>query len=407
MAPELTLTLLALSVALSFWAPLRRIHRALGLGHLAATGHAYLLLGAVAALLTLGPTQEHLSGDLAPVLGFVAAWVGFAAGMRFDRRVLRPLPARAWIIALAPAVTAAVTVGGASAALLLAADVPPTEALAAALVLAAAAASSGPTLVALLRGRRAGRDPAVRARLAMAELSAGLDDLLVILLATLAFAFLRPPDAPLSPALLTLASLGAGVGLGGVAWLFLGGRASEDERLLLGLGMLLLTAGFATWLALSPASVAALAAITLVNLPGERGQLLFAAIRRVERPAVVILMTILGFDTVGPQPWLTLPLIATLTLLRLAAKHAAGDAVAGPPLPGAPGLHPNRGWALALAPQGALGLVVALSFFGLWHDATARSVLTAIAVAALINELLAPWLLSRALRAPDPSEDHP
>lgn len=407
MALEVALTIIALSVALSFWTPLRRVRRALGLGHLAATGHAFLLLGVLAGLVSLGPAQGRLSAELTPILSFATAWVGFAAGMRFDRRVLARLPARAFAVALAPAAAAALLVGPASAALLYAAAVPATEAAAAALVLASAAASSGPTLVAVLRTRRAGRAPEVRARLAMAELSAGLSDLLVILLASVAFILLRPADAPFNYALLTTASLAGGAVLGLVTWLFLGGHASDDERLLLGLGMLFLTAGFATWLELSPASVTAVAAITLVNLPGERAQSFFAAIGRVERPAVVILMTIIGYDVVGPQSWLTLALLAAFTVLRLVGKHAAGNALAGPPLRGAPGLHPGRAWALALAPQGALGLVVALSFFGAWNDVPARSVLTAVAGAAVINELIAPWLLARAVRARARIEDAP
>jgi hypothetical protein len=42
--------------------------------------------------------------------------------------------------------------------------------------------------------------------------------------------------------------------------------------------------------------------------------------------------------------------------------------------------------------------MIAVTFFGVWHDATARSVLAAIAGAAILNELVAPWLLWRTVR---------
>src|SRR5690606_5812532 len=144
-----------------------------------------------------------------------------------------------------------------------------------------------------LRSRRAGRAPRVRARLAAMELSAGVDDLVAVALAVVAFSLLRPETAGFSHVVFALVSIGGGVLLGRATWLSLGGRASGAERLLLGLGMLMFIAGFAGWLHLSPASVAAVAAITVVNLPGDRSRRLFDTIRRVERPAAVTLMTVI------------------------------------------------------------------------------------------------------------------
>ena len=396
MRAALALALLALAVAVLYWAPLRRLRAALGLAHLVGTGHAFLVFGAIIGL-ALGDEHHQLSADVAPIVGFVAGWVGFAVGMRFDHRVLRTVPPRAWGMALAPALAAAAAVAAASLGILLAVAIRPVEALAAALVLGAAAASSGPTLVAVLRTRRAGRATGVRADLKLIELSAGVDDLLVILLATLAFSLLRPAAEAFTHGVFTLASLFGGVLLGLITWLFLGGRATDDERLLLGVGMLMFSAGCAAWLHLSPASVAAVAAIILVNLPGDRGHRLFEVVRRVERPAVVILMTFMGFSAVGSLSWVLWPLVAAMTLLRALAKLLAGAAVAGP-IPTTHGVVAGRRWALGLVPQGTLGLMIVVTFFGVWDDATARTVLAAVAVASLLNELVAPWLLLRVAR---------
>ncbi|TNF26500.1 MAG: hypothetical protein EP329_21195, partial [Deltaproteobacteria bacterium] len=122
METGVALAILVVALAVVYWAPLRRLRSALGVAHLVATGQAFLVLGVVAGL-ALATEQQRLTVELTPVVGFIAAWVGFAAGMRFDRRVLAPLPARAWLVALLPAVAAALVVAGASVGVLVAAGV--------------------------------------------------------------------------------------------------------------------------------------------------------------------------------------------------------------------------------------------------------------------------------------------
>jgi hypothetical protein len=397
---------LVLLLALTYWAPLGRVRRALGVAHLIGTGHAFLVLGYVTGLPVDFEDKQALARDLAPIVAFVAGWVGFATGMRFDLRVLRAVPARAFAIALLPSLGAAVAVAAASLALLWNQGATSGAAAAAALVLAAAAASSGPTLAAAVRARRAGRVPAARATLRMIEFAAGIDDVIVVVLAVLAFALFRPMAEPLAPAALIGIGVAGGVVLGLATWLFLYGRASDDERLLLGLAMLALVAGFGAWLFLSPAAIAFVAAFVVANLPGQRAALLIAAVRRVERPAAVILMAVIGFFAAGPVTWHVAPLIGILTVLRALAGLLAGGLHEGP-VPGAPGLATARGWSLGLTPQGILGLMVILDFFDVWQDDLARTVLAAVAASSLINELIAPRLLLRALQAIRPVQAGP
>lgn len=388
--------IVAAAVALTYWAPLRRFKAALGVAHLFATGHIFLLFGVVVGLI-IGDDGGALWSFVKPIVGFVVGWIGFSAGMRFDRRVLGHLPRRVWLVALAPHAAAGLAVAGASVALLIYAQVELYAAIASALVLGAAAASSGPTLIAVLRSRRAGRDREVRTSLRMMELSAGVDDLVVIALALAAFTVMQPADAHLSHAAFAAVSIGIGAALGAITWLFLGGRTTDEERLLLGLGMLALVAGIAGWLQMSPASVAAVAGITLVNLPGSRGELLFVAIRRVERPAVVILMTIVGFDVIGPSSWVFFPLFGLMVALRMGVKLGVGELVSGP-ITSASGLTAQRGWSLGLVPQGTFGLLVAVTLYDVWQENTGRAVLAAIAAAGLVNEVIAPALLWRGVK---------
>ena len=391
------IVVLLLVLAATFWRRLGRVRTALGLGYLLSTGHVFLIFGYLLGL-AFGEQSASLDKSIAPIITFVTGWVGFATGMRFELNVLRAVPRRAFSVALVPAVAAAAVVGPACYALLALTGTEQTRALGAAMVLAAAAASSGPTLAAILRTRRPGRSAQMRSTLRMVELSAGLDDVIVIMLAVLGFALFRRVDEVVSPVGQVAMSAGGGALLGVVTWLFLGGRAAEDERLLLGLAMLAFTAGFASWLMISPAAVTAISAVVLANLPGGRIAQLFQAVRRVERPAVVILMTVIGFRIAGPLGWQVAPLVVFMTLLRMAAKYTSGQMVAGPII-GAPGLVAGPGWAHGLVPQGTLGLMITLGFYQVWHDDIARWVLAAVAISGLINEIVAPILFARTLQA--------
>lgn len=390
------LAAILVAFALSYWRPLRRVRFAMGYDHLVASGHVFLGVGYVMGH-ALEARPAVIVNDLTPVVAFVAGWVGFASGMRFDLRMMRLIPARAQVIGLAPAFSAALIVGGVSALILSYAGFSWSQSMPALLIIAAAAAGSGPTLAAIVRARRPGRSSSTGPVLRMVELAAGLDDLPVIVLALAAFAMFDPDPAGMSG--LWLAGLGVGGGalLGVATWLFLGGHSTAGERLLLGLAMLAFTAGFAGWLNLSPAAVSAVAAMVLVNLPGQRMDLLVRAVRRVERTAVVVLMIVIGYHVSGYLEWYGLPLLVAMTVLRLWANRWGGDLI---PWNGDDnrGLRTMPHWGDGLTPQGILPLMVALSFFHVWRDDLSRTVLGVIAAASLINEIIAPWLMLRLVR---------
>lgn len=389
------LAIVLLAAAFTYWRPLRRVRIALGFHHLVATGHVFLVLGFLLGLV-LGDNRLTFTEDLSPIVALVAGWTGFATGMRFDMRILRTVPRRAFVVALAPAVSAGVVIGGGAALLLRYWGAGPVETGAASLVIAAVAASSGPTLVSMIRARRPGRSSEARPVLRMIEFAAGVDDLLVVFLAMIAFAFFRTGATGSESVWWLLAATGGGALLGVVTWLFLGGKATQDERLLLGIGMLVFIAGFAGWLYFSPAAVAAIAAMVLVNLPGHRMAQLFDAVRRVERPAVILLMAVIGFHLTGKITWIFFPLVFALTTIRLFCKRFAGALVSSGAVMS--GLRTGRHWADGLAPQGTLSLLVALAFFHVWQDDLSRTVLAAVTVASVINETIAPWLFLRLLR---------
>ncbi len=375
---------------------LGRFRAALGLTHLAATGHVFLVLGYLIGL-TLGDAElAAITPGLMPIMAFVTGWIGFSVGMAFRVDVLKLVPLRAYRAALAPGIAAGSVVGGAAFGLMAWLDVPLLQGGAASLILAGAAATSAPTLAAAVRARRGGQVEPTRGTLRMIEFTASLDNLLTVVAAILAFSLLN--HTPETLAFLGWAgmSLGAGVVVAVVTWLFLGGNASDNERLLLGLAMLAFAAGLGGWLEVSPAAVGAIAGFVLVNLPGERMELLGRTIRRIERPAVVILMAVVGVYSAGVGGWLLVGAVVLMTVVRAACKFGTGQLVAGP-IHGMPGLRAQRDWGLGLIPQGTLGLVVALSLVHVWPDPTAQVVLAGVAIASVINEIAAPRMLLRAL----------
>src|SRR5690606_40491586 len=117
MVQSAALAAILLIFAFAFWRPLRRMRNVLGVQHLLSTGHAFLILGFWFGLVA-GERSEPLVDDLGPVVAFVAGWVGFATGMRFEFRVLRTVRLNYFVAALMPAVTAALVVGSLGVAVL-------------------------------------------------------------------------------------------------------------------------------------------------------------------------------------------------------------------------------------------------------------------------------------------------
>ncbi|MGM0577234.1 MAG: hypothetical protein ACQEXJ_16025 [Myxococcota bacterium] len=397
-----TVAIFAVLVAvavLATWRRLARFRKALGLGHLVVTGHLFLVMGYLVGLPLTSSQRADLLPGLTPVTAVVAGWVGFTVGMAFHHRVLRRVSGAACAVALAPGVASAAVVGVLGLGMLALAGVEGHRAVAAALVLAAVASVSAPTLPRAARDRPLGRSAPVRGALRMMEFAAGLENLVAVALALLAFAVLRGAPDGLGIVTWWLGSVALGAIAGFCGWLFLGGKATGDERLLLGLGVVAVSAGLGEWLGLSPEGVCAVSGATLVNLPGDRMTRLRLTMERVERPAFVILMALVGFYAAGFGHWAILPLLGLLTVVRGATRWLAGRSGRAAEFEQSD-LQAPANWGLGLVTQGGLGLVIALTFYQVWHAPAAGWILVAAAASAVVNEAVGPRLLARALDAP-------
>lgn len=394
--------LLVVVVAVSSWSRLRRLAvRHAAVGHIIATGHAALAVGYLLGLIVGADEARTMRTQLTPIVSFVTGWVGFAVGVRFDLRILRRVPLPAYWVALAPALMVFLLIGGAGFGLALAAGLEIRQAAALGLVLGGAAGTTGPSLAAMVRRGRAARDPLLQARARMIEFAAGFDDVVVVLAAIVAFAAFRPSDATLPVFWIVALNLGVGVLLGLVTWMFLGGRSAPDERLLLGIAAIAFAAGFGGWLEFSPSAVCALSGFVLVNLPGKRAWRLLSVVHAIERPATILLLTLVGFHIAGAATWLLAGLLVLMTAVRWALKYASAR-IPDPAIPPAAGLDPGGEWTLGLISQGSLGLVIALSAHYVWHNEGSLALLGAVGLASVINELVAPGFMLRALRTQVP-----
>jgi hypothetical protein len=391
---------LLLLAAFSSSRRLQRVRRSLWLVHLATSGYLFLVIGYLLGLTRGAFGDPELHPELLPVAAMLTGWIGFSVGMAFHARVLRPLPWRAFKVALAPGAAALVVVGAASLLTFVLAGVRLRTAIAGAALLGAAAATSAPTLAAALRtrGRPTRRTADVWSNLRMIEFSAGLDVALALGAGVIAFAVTSHGVADIGAPLWLLLTLGAAVAVGIIAWLFLGAALSDDERLLLGIGMIAFGAGFGSWLGLSPVVIGAVAGMVLVNLPGDRMTLLRRALANVERPALVIVLVITGYLIAGAVDWLMLLLVPFLTLLRGAAKVRAARFAHGE-IAGVRGLKTGPRWGAGLVSQGHVGLVLALDYLTLHPQPFALTLLAAVALSGLINEIAAPTWMRRSVEA--------
>lgn len=387
---------LLLLAAISSSRRLQQMRSSLWVVQLANSGYLFVLIGYLLGLTRPGVGTADFHPELMPAISMITGWIGFSVGMAFHHRVLRPLPRRAFAVALVPASATFGAVGLVAAVAFWLWGVPLSSAAAAAAVLGATAATSAPTLAAAVRRRtRASRNP-VLSSLRMAEFSAGMDAGLALVAGMVAFAVLAHGSGghnALTWCGLTLAGGGA-VGL--ISWLFLGASLSNDERLLLGVGMIAFAAGLGGWLNLSPAVVGAVAGVTLVNLPGDRMTLLQRALAQVERPALVVLLVTLGYYSAGVFGWLMLLLVPLLTAGRAFVKVQVARKFHGE-ITGFAGLRTAPEWGFGLISQGHLGPVLALGLALVWHDPLALQILASVALAGVVNEFAAPIALQRLL----------
>ena len=284
------------------------VRSALGLAPSLTPAVIFLPLGAA-----LGPrglqwfTPQVLSRlDIAVTIALavvgVVVGVGLARGIRDSGRLL-----------IAASLESAITVAAVSGATIYFVSstgmplLAPLPAIAIALGLCASASSA------------TSASPDSEAAAGVATRVADLDDVLPIVLTTVAVPLLLP-DAPYELWLSVAATLALGLIVGAVGWLLFDRAESGAERALFVVGTLSLAGGAAAYLRVSPLAVGLVAGTVWVLSPGLADRIVMEDLRRVQHPLIVLLLLTAG--AMWAPSMTVLWLLAPYLLFRLAGKCA-------------------------------------------------------------------------------------
>jgi hypothetical protein len=360
--------------------PRWRIRTALGLAPIAAPASVLVPLGIVLGPRGLNVLSAGVQAYLDPVISIALAVLGVFAGTAIDLRSSRE---RVLVgAATIEAVTTVVVVGLTSRYLLGVWQLPLGEsAWRTALVIGVCAAASAAVL-----GRTSG-GPADR----IAE----LDDVVVIVGGGALLT--APATAPMALARTLGASLALGAGLGVAGWLLFEDARSPAERGVFVLGVVALVAGTAAYLGWSPLLVGTAAGASWRWLPGRADAIIRGDLGKIQHPVIVLLLILAGASVGGRMAlWLLVPLLVFRVTGKLAGAWAA--VVLARDVNAAE-------LGLRLLPCGALALAVAMNFRQVSNSPAAAAVVSAMAAATVVFELMAPlviWAPVRGAERPEP-----
>ncbi len=349
----------------------------------------YVALGVV-----LGPIvfpEVNPFSDLsavAPVFAFAAGWVGLLYGLELDFSA--PGLSRPLRLAFATWAVTSVLVTAASLWFLSSGlwmdPVPPEVAWPCALVLGAAASAGSSSAVDLLQERH---HDAVTHLLPMLRRTTRLSNALAISTFGLVFCIWRVSESSLDvPERGVLVTVGIGVTLGLLFFLFIGKDQSANKTFLSIVGILVFASGAAFFLQLSALAVNLILGITLAQT--RRGGRLAVQLERTQRPVTLILLLFAGALWNPPPIAAAVVLTLGFVVLRLMAR------VLGVGL--ATGNTPLRGdlWR-GLLDQGDVAVAMAIGFQIVYEHPAVDLVHTTILVAVVVHEFASPRLLQGLL----------
>lgn len=342
---------------------------ALGLAPSLTPAVIFLPLGVLLGPLGLQWFTPQILSRLDAAVTIALAVLGVIVGVAFARE-LREAGRLLVAASLESAITVA-AVAGATIYFVQATGVPldgPIVAIAVAFGLCASASSATSS------------SPDSEAAAGVATKVADLDDVLPIVLATLAFALLLP-DSPPNAWAFALAPVALGLAVGALGWLLFDRAESGAERVVFVLGTLSLAGGAAAYLRISPLGVGLVAGMCWVLAPGRADRIVSDDVRRVQHPLVVLLLLTAGALWVPSMA--SLWLLAPYLLFRLAGKSAGAWASAKFLDVGAGDL------AAFLMPPGVLAVAFALNFRQVLPAPAGDTLLSVVAMGTAAFELFA------------------
>lgn len=351
------------------------------------SGAEYILLG-----LLLGPQTGVLSdlASLAPVIAFVAGWIGILYGMELDFGRLISAADHSTRLAI---VDTLVTGGGVTLVAYLGftygLEISTAEAWLAAGSMGCAAAAGSSSAVDLLIARYRSASGGI---LALLRRTARLSDVIAILAFGVLISVFHTGDAltEQTPAVSdwVLFTIALGVVLGWLFAAFLADDTSENSRFLALVGIIAFSSGAAFFLRLSVITVNLILGSVLINTrPGPQ---VYRTLTGTAKPVALVLLVFAGVRLEPVNLTLGLIVCGGYIVIRLLFKILGGYmASAGTPMRG----DIFRG----MMAQGHVAVAIALSF-RLYYDGEAVDLAyAAVLGSVIVNEFIAPRLLKGLL----------
>jgi len=379
---------------------IRAIFNRLRISHILTTGLPFLVLGVVFRLPSVGILSDSILDQIRPILPFGLGWLGLAIGFRFDARgVDRPPPYTAETLVWLTFVPFVLMLGVAWGFLYYANPGEHLVNLGFAAIVATAGTVSG-RITPLISKETT--DSTGLGRLAyviqMEQLAA------ILLLASVA-ALIRPEDGMIEwtlPGMMWIfITLGFGVVMGGLAFIFLAIAQSKIEVSLVLLGIIAFASGLSSFLNIPPTIVCFIVGLILANIPGMRRTRLRGSLARLEGPIYLVFLFLAGAH------WRVTDIEGWALLIAFITSRLLGKQI------GATALEMNtkaqiadqdlRG--MAFSPMGALAIAIAISAQDLYPSVEATWVVTAVIGGAIASEIIVQILGRGASTSAPPAKE--
>jgi len=357
------------------------------------TGTEFILVGLCLGHNFLNVLDEKSLASLAPFLSLVLGWIGLLFGMQVEFRKLRRFPPSHWKTTLVQSFVTMFLVfvvfheilrrmhpGGS------------LHVLAASWVLALTAGTTAQSVLVLVveqMGRRRGK------LIDLMRYMSSLDGVIGLVLFGILFCYAHP----LTPGELGVAGfwqwLAITFGLGLITGFLFNSlvfvKLSDQELLLVVIGMVTFSGGIATCFGLSPLLVCMVMGIVIVNLSPARERVI-ATLAHGEKPVYLILLALAGAIWRIADPVFFL-LAGLYWSVRLVGKLMGGYVA----VHGFTGIQSPRAVGLGLLSQGGVAIAMILNFKQAYASSLTSGVVTIVLLSVMANEVVSPYLAKRVL----------
>ncbi len=357
------------------------------------TGAEFILVGLCLGHNFLNVLDEKSLASLAPFLSLVLGWVGLLFGMQVEFRKLRMFPSSHWKTTLVQSFVTMFLVFVVFRGILRRMYPGDTlHVMAASCVLALTAGTTAQSVLVLVieqMGRRRGE------LIDLMRYISSLDGVIGLILFGILFCYAHPLFPGESGVAGFWQWLAITFGLGLITGFLFNSlvfvKLSDQELLLVVIGMVTFSGGIATCFGLSPLFVCMVMGMVIVNISPARERVI-ATLAHGEKPVYLILLILAGAIWQIADPVFFL-LAGLYWSMRLAGKLLGGYVA----VYSFTGIQSPRAVGLALLSQGGVAVAMILNFEQAYTSRLTSGVVTIVLMSVIANEVVSPYLAKRVL----------